>query len=383
MNARRRQTAPSERRPSRLNLLCPGLYQCCKGEKVEGMILFVLAVASAAAIVFYARRGPDPYGQNTVRVALGGIVLFWVTLFSILDSFQKSGRSALYVLLLPAVLLFSVFTYYPIIWSVKLSFYEHNLGTLIKGGAPFVGLGNFSRIAHDKAFWLGLHNTLKFFLIGFILGQIPAPTLAYLLNEVRSRKLQTLYKAICFLPSLFSWPIIGGVWLWILKTDGQLDVLFRCLHLIADNANVPWLGSPGLARFIMVCVGLWMSSGAASLIWLASLTGINPSLYEAADIDGAGHWGKFRHVTVPLLIPTWLVITVLAFIGMFSIFDQVIVMGNPKIREGVFVVMLHIFEQGFRHGYVGYACAMSLVLASLVLLLTAVNLRVSSKVEIT
>jgi len=83
------------------------------------------------------------------------------------------------------------------------------------------------------------------------------------------------------------------------------------------------------------------------------------------------------------MLPTWIVITILAFIGMFSIFDQVIVMGNPRIREGVYVIMLHIFEQGFRYGYVGYAAAMSLVLAMVVLALTAVNLKVSRKVQIT
>ena len=383
MSAHDRETRLLPRRPSRLNLLCPGLYQCAKGENAAGLLFFALAMAALAAIAVDALAGPDPFGRNAVRVALGAIVLFWVALFSVLDSFQKPGRSTLYVILLPAVLLFSVFTYYPILWSVKLSFYGHNLGTLVKGGAPFVGLDNFSRILHDKAFWLGLHNTLKFFLIGFVLGQLPAPALAYLLSEVKSRRLQTAYKAVCFLPSLFSWPIIGGIWLWILKTDGQLDVLFRVLHLIPPDASVPWLASPGLARFVMVCVGLWMGSGASALIWLASLTGINPSLYEAAEIDGAGHWAKFRHVTFPLLIPTWLVITVLAFIGMFGIFDQVIVMQNPRIREGVFVIMLHIFNQGFRFGYVGYACAMSLVLALVVLILTAVNLKLSSKVEIT
>ena len=102
-----------------------------------------------------------------------------------------------------------------------------------------------------------------------------------------------------------------------------------------------------------------------------------------AEIDGAEHWGKFRHITFPLMIPTWIVITILGFIGMFGIFDQVIVMGNPKIREAVFVVMVHIFEQGFRHGFVGYASAMSLVLAVVVLILTALNLKISRKVEIT
>ena len=374
----------SSRRPSRLNLLCPGLYQCAKGESAAGFLFFVLAVASVVVIAFYLREAPDPFGRNAVRAAMGAIVLFWVALFSILDSFQKPGRATLYVILLPAVVLFSIFTYYPIAWAVKLSFYGHNLGTLVSGGAPLVGADNFKHVLHDPDFWLGLSNTMKFFLIGFVLGQLPAPTLAYLLNEVKSRKLQTFYKAVCFMPSLFSWPIIGGIWLWLLRQDGQLDVMIRYLHLMgASSPNVPWLGDPTVARFVMVCVGLWMSTGASSLIWLASITGINPSLYQAAEIDGAGHWGKFRHVTFPLLIPTWLVITVLAFIGMFGIFDQVIVMQNPRIREGVFVIMLHIFNQGFRFGYVGYACAMSLVLALVVLILTAVNLKLSSKVEIT
>ena len=374
---------PRKPRTGRLALLCPGLYQMQRGDRTEGMIFFFLAVAAATTLVFYLLAPANPYGRNAVRAALGGIVLFWVWSFSVLDSFQKPGRASLYLILLPSVLLFTTFTYYPIAWSIKLSFYRHNLGTLVMGGAPFVGSDNFSNIVGDEKFWLGLSNTLKFFLIGFVLGQLPAPTLAYLMNEVKSRRVQTVYKAICFMPSLFSWPIIGAIWLWLLKPDGQLDVVLSPILALAGKGDISWLGDPRIARFVFVCVGLWMGSGASSLIWLASLAGIDPNLYEAADIDGAGHWAKFRHITFPLMIPTWVVLTILAFIGMFGIFDQVIVMGNPKIREGVFVVMLHIFEQGFRYGKVGYAAAMSLVLAVVVLILTAINLRVQKKIEIT
>lgn len=363
----------------KLALLCPGLPQYRKGERVEGLIFFALAVAGATALIFCLLSSADPYGRTAVRAAIGGIVLAWVCLFSLLDTFQPRGRAMLYIILLAPVLLFTVFTYYPILWTIKLSLYGHDLGTLVQGGAPFVGADNFTRIAGDDQFWLGLANTLKFFLIGFVLGQLPAPLLSYLLHEVKSTRLQTFYKAICFMPSLFSWPIVGGIWLWLLKPDGQLDVLLAPII----SQQVTWLGDPLVARFVFVCVGLWMGTGASALIWLASLAGIDPALYEAAEIDGAGHFGKLRHVTIPLLIPTWIVLTILSFIGMFGIFDQVIVMGNPQIREGVFVVMVHIFEQGFRFGYVGYASAMSLVLAVVVLIMTAANLKISNKVQVT
>ena len=377
-------TAAARRnRPSRWTLLCPGLYQYRSGEQVEGVTFFIIAMTAGATLVFFLCAGADPFGRNAIRAAIGGIVLFWTSLFSALDSFQKRGRAALYIILLPAVVLFSTFTYYPIVWSMKLAFFNHNIGTLVHGGAAFAGLDNFKRIASDDRFWLGLSNTMKFFLIGFILGQFPAPALAYLLNEVKSRRVQTVYKAICFLPALFSWPIIGAIWLWLLKPGGQFDVLLTPILALGGKTSVAWLGDPTIARVVFVCVGLWMASGSSALIWLASLAAIPPTLYEAADIDGAGNWAKFRHITFPLMIPTWLVITVLAFISMFAIFDQVIVMGNPKIREGVFVVMLHIFEKGFRYGQIGYAAAMSLVLAAVVLVLTVVNLRIQKKIEIT
>ena len=163
---------------------------------------------------------------------------------------------------------------------------------------------------------------------------------------------------------------------------GQLDVLLTPILALGGIESVEWLGNPTVARFVLISVGLWMGTGASALIWLASLVGIDPTLYDAAKIDGASHWGKFRYVTFPLLIPTWVVLTILSFIGMFSIFDQVVVMVNPKIREGIFVVMLHIFEQGFRYGFVGYASAMSLALAGIVLVLTMINLKVSARVQI-
>ena len=183
------------------------------------------------------------------------------------------------------------------------------------------------------------------------------------------------------MPSLFFWPIIGAIWLWLLKPKGQLDVLLSPILAAGGWSSIEWLGDPTTARFVFVCVGMWMGTGVSALIWLASLAGIDPTMYEAAQIDGAGHWQKFRYLTFPMLIPTWVVLAVLAFIGMFSIFDQVVVMQNPTIRQGVFVVMLHIFATGFREGVVGYAAAMSIVLCLVVLLLTAVNLRISRRIE--
>lgn len=368
---------------SRTTLLCPGLYQHLNGDRFTGTVLFVLMAASVSALVFFLLSPSDPFGHRTTRLAIAAIVLFWVALLSVLDSFQRPGRGALYLILLPAVILFSIFTYLPILWAAKLSFYDHNIATLVEGGAPFVGMGNFEKIIGDEKFWLGLSNTIKFFLIGFVLGQFPAPTLAYLLNEVKSAKLQTMYKCICFMPSLFSWPIIGAIWLWLLKPDGQFDQFVAPILALGGKQTIAWLGDPAIARVVFVCVGLWMGTGASALIWLASIVGIDPALYDAAEIDGAGHWSKFRHVTFPLLIPTWIVLTILAFIGMFSIFDQVIVMQNPLIRQSVFVLMLHIYEQGFRYGLMGYASAMSLVLALVVLILTMVNLKISNKIQIT
>ena len=368
---------------SRTTLLCPGLYQHLNGDRFTGTVLFVLMAASVSALVFFLLSPSDPFGHRTTRLAIAAIVLFWVALLSVLDSFQRPGRGALYLILLPAVILFSIFTYLPILWAAKLSFYDHNIATLVEGGAPFVGMGNFEKILGDEKFWLGLSNTIKFFLIGFVLGQFPAPTLAYLLNEVKSAKLQTVYKCICFMPSLFSWPIIGAIWLWLLKPDGQFDQFVAPILALGGKQTIAWLGDPAIARVVFVCVGLWMGTGASALIWLASIVGIDPALYDAAEIDGAGHWSKFRHVTFPLLIPTWIVLTILAFIGMFSIFDQVIVMQNPLIRQSVFVLMLHIYEQGFRYGLMGYASAMSLVLALVVLILTMVNLKISNKIQIT
>ena len=152
--------------------------------------------------------------------------------------------------------------------------------------------------------------------------------------------MQTVYKCVCIMPSLFSWPVIGAIWLWILKPGGQLDVMMGPILASGGHESVAWLGDPAIARFVFVSVGLWMGTGVSALIWLASLAGLDPTMYEAAEIDGAGHWQKFRFLTFPMMIPTWVVLTVLAIIGMFSIFDQVVVMSNPTIREGVFVVKI-------------------------------------------
>ena len=366
-----------------MTVFCPGLTQYLKGERWEGITFFVVAIAGATAALHYGLEPTDPYGQNAARAAIGLIVLFWAGLFSLLDQFQRRGRSSLYLILLPPVLLFSVFTYYPILWSIQISFLDHDLGTVVTSKARFVGTDNFAQIVEDDKFWLGVHNTLKFFLIGFVLGQFPAPILAGLLHSVKNRHLQTAYKALCFIPALFAWPIIGGIWLLLLRPGGHLDALAEPLLTATGRERIPWLGDPAIARVVFVCVGLWASTGSTALIWLASLAGIDPVIYEAASIDGARRWGVLRYITIPLLIPTWVVLTILSFIGMFAIFDQVVVMWNPQIRESVFVVMVHIYEQGIRDGKIGYASAMSLLLTVVVLTLTVINIKISKRFETT
>ena len=282
---------------------------------------------------------------------------------------------------------FIAFMLGPIIASLYLSFCHYDL----LSPPRWAGLQNLRELFADPVFLRSLLNTFYFAAVSVPLSLVCALGLAMLLNN----KLRGIYtfRAIYYLPALTSGVAIALLWRWIFNPDlGLFNSILRFLQvdrlLALGGWGMPdWLVSPGWAMPSIIIMSVWGGMGGSMLIYLAGLQGIPDQLYEAADIDGASRWQKFRNVTIPMLSPTIFFNLIMAIIGSFQVFTTVFVMtsntansmepGGPANSTMVYV--LYLYLQGFRYLYMGKACAMAWILFLIILCLTLMNTYFSKK----
>jgi multiple sugar transport system permease protein len=294
----------------------------------------------------------------------------------ILGRTPLSRRRALWGLALvaPNTLGLLFFFGIPVILSFATAFHEWNG---IK--APvFVGAGNFERLLSDKNFWQALGVTLKLVLFTVPIGTLLSLGVAILLNQrLRGRN---LFRTIYFLPVVTSTVAASIVWAWIFQARyGLLNNLLAGFGLLDLN----WLTRPDLVLIPLAVVTIWQRLGFYMVLFLAGLQNVPRILYEAALIDGATRWQRFRYITIPMLSPTTFLIVVLSIIGSFQIFDQVFIMTARTSRGGVggsaTTLSYFLYESGFINTEFGYASAIGLAMFVLMLAVTVVQLRLQRR----
>ena len=283
------------------------------------------------------------------------------------------ARYAPYLFILPFLILFSVFMLYPLIWSVWLSF-QKSAGPVV---SRFVGLANYRFLFTDRMFWFACLNTAIYAVL-FLSLELPISlALACLLNDRRVRGRYFLRF------TFFSTYLVGQVFLALMAhvllapRHGLVNVVIgRLLPWIGPEIN--WTEKPLLAMPAIVLSGLWVSIGYAMIYWLAALQSVDRELYEAAEVDGAGAWTRFRHVTLPGIRPVAVFLLLVGTIAALSLFDLpfVFFQGSGPGFAGMTIVM-YLYEQGFVAGDIGYAAAVGWVLVFLILAITLVQIRVT------
>lgn len=283
---------------------------------------------------------------------------------------DQQGSFSLYLMLLPSVAFLLLFVYYPFASGVKLAFMDVNLVT---GKQAFVGLDHFKELLDDEDFWRALWNTVVFGVINVALGIVLPAGFALLLNEIRSPKWKKLFQVIIYLPSLFSWVVIGAIFQLLLSpTTGPV------------NAVITWLGGdpvyffakPEIAKALFILLAHWKGVGYGVIVYLAAITNIDPTLYEAAELDGAGRWRKMLHITVPGITGTTKTMFMFAVIGLLAIFDQVIVLNNGIINDKVNVIMTYIYGEGILQLKMGYAAAAALLTGVMTMTVTLLSKKI-------
>jgi putative chitobiose transport system permease protein len=282
---------------------------------------------------------------------------------------RRQWRSTIiaYLFMLPALVLLGAFTFYPVAFGTALSLFNYD----VISPPRFVGFEHFRALWSDRYFWIALSNSVKFLLVVPVL-QMCSIGLAVAVNvPVRGIR---WFRAAYYLPVITSVVVAGLMWRWLLEQDGVLNFLLLKSGLL--HRPISWLGNPDLALYAVMFVTLWKGLGYYMVIYLAGLQGVSPEFEEAAVTDGASRWQVFRLVTLPLLRPSVLLASTISAIAALKVFEEVYVMtgGGPMLRT--YTMFFYIFDKGFQRLELGYAAALAVVLAVLIMLLSAVTFRI-------
>ncbi len=291
---------------------------------------------------------------------------------------QARNNLKAYLFVAPWIVSLVAFVAFPTIASFYWSLTKYD----VLNPPRWIGLNNFQvMFTQDPLYWKSVWNTFYYSFFAVILGQIVSLLLALLLN--RAGRLTGFYRTAFYLPNLM--PYVAGTLLLMLILDprlGLVNTMLRNLGLPAPG----WLKSAAWSKPALILFSLWRDSGPAMLIYLAALKDVPQSLIEAAAMDGANGWQRFRHVIIPLITPAIFFNLVLGVIGSFQVFAQAFVAGAGQGSgasgavgplNSLLVYMVHLYRSGFRYFDMGYASAMALVMFVTLALITLFFVRTS------
>ena len=282
-----------------------------------------------------------------------------------------------WVFLLPGLVLFILVIILPFLVTIGASFTKWNGVT-----APrFIGLDNYANALNDAEFWASFANNLKLMLAMVVLPTILGLLLAGLLfNLVAPRfgnRWASFFRAGFYLPQVMPVAIAGIVWGWILQPSGALNALLQTVGL--GSIAHDWLGDPGTALLSIMGMMVWFQVGFPLVIFFTALQRADPTLAEAASLDGASPWQSFIHVTVPQIRPEIFVVVLMTTIATLKVFGQIYVLTRGGPGTETLVPSYYVYQNFFQLAKVGYGSAIATVMAAIIIILAAVFISVQSR----
>jgi putative aldouronate transport system permease protein len=245
-----------------------------------------------------------------------------------------------HVLLIPAVVLVFIFSYIPL-YGLVIAFQKFNVA--MGFNSPWVGMANFERLFNQPNFVRTIWNTV-FMAVMKIIGGIIVPVIfSLLLNEVRKTSAKRTFQTVVYMPNFLSWVILAGVMIDILSASGIVNLTLGKLGIdpvsfLGDNKIFPWT---------MILSDIWKSFGFGTVIYLATLTSIDPGLYEAAIVDGAKRWKQTVHITIPMLLPMIVLMTILSMGNVLNAgFDQIYNLYSPIVYQSGDIIDTYVYRLG-------------------------------------
>ena len=289
---------------------------------------------------------------------------------------ERQQERAGWLLVSPGLLLIAVFFVLPVLVGLALGFTDFDLYAVGDPGTTrFVGLRNYIQVLQNPEFWHALRNTSFFVLVGGPLSVCASLGAAMLLNQplVQAR---ALFRVVFFAPVVTTLVAVSIVWRYLYHPRyGLIDHTLAALGL----PTIDWLGDPHYAMWAIVVLAVWKNFGYNMLIFIAGLQSIPEDLYEAANLDGAGGWQRFRHITLPGLAPTFLFVGIMTMIGNFQLFSEPYVMTQGGPLRSTTTVVLQMYEEGFRWWRIGTATSIAFILFAIMLAATLLQMRLQKE----
>jgi multiple sugar transport system permease protein len=278
----------------------------------------------------------------------------------------------------PALLVIGVFFFVPVLAALVVSLTDFDLYALADiRNLRFVGLGNYRNLLHTPDFWRAVANTGYFVAVGVPLSLAASLASALLVNS-RLAYLAAFFRTAFFAPVVTTLVAVAVVWRYLLHTRyGLLN--YALAHL--GIHPVDWLGDPHWALPAIILFAVWKNFGYNMVIFLAALQSIPADLYEAARLDGASLWQEFRRITLPMLRPTLLLVSILTVAGYFQLFAEPYVMTQGGPLQSTVSVLYFMYEEGFKWWNLGSASAVAFLLFLMILAVTALQLRLARDAE--
>lgn len=284
---------------------------------------------------------------------------------------RRQATIAGYMFLLPNIIGFLVFSSIPVLATLVISTLDWDMIRT----PTFVGFGNFAALlTEDAVFRQVLRNTAY-----FVIGTVPAGIcLSLLLAVAMNSKIRgiTFFRAVFFIPVITSSVAVAMIWRWLY--NGDFGLINTGLDLIG-LPMLPWLSSSAWAMPAVILMAIWKRLGYDMVIYLAGLQAIPPTLYEAAEIDGAGHLQRFWYITLPMLTPTTFFIVVISIIGSFQVFDLAFILTSGGPGNATNTIVMYVYNQAFQFFHMGYAAAVAWVLFTIILVVTLIQWRVQKR----
>ncbi len=278
---------------------------------------------------------------------------------------QRKRRMWGWVFVAPQLIGLIIFALIPLLMSFGISFHEWD------GIAPnmkFVGLSNYFNQFGDDDFRKSLTNTVVYSLMFIPLDLILALALALAVQKIKGK---TLYRLFYFMPVVTGSVSVGVIWTWILNGDfGLLNSVLAAIGIEGPK----WLTDPKMVLISIVIVSVWWNVGYNMVLLLAGLQNIPETYYEAAEIDGANKWQIFKKITIPLLSPTLFFVLIMTMISSFQVFDQAFVMTKGGPVKASYTLVYHIYQNAFVDFKMGRACAASVILFAIILVITLIQM---------
>ena len=281
-----------------------------------------------------------------------------------------SRNLPLHLMMFPAVVWVIIFGYVPIVGLV-IAFENFNPALGLFGHQAFVGLQNFEYIFRIPNIWGVVRNTLVFSVSNLVLMLVVPIAFALFLNEIRRMGLKRSIQTLVYLPHFLSWVILGGIFIGLLASDGGAFTAFlHAIHIPAPD----FLGDPKAFPFTVILTNIWKNFGYGSIVYLAAISGIDVTLYEAAELDGAGRFGKMRHVTLPGIQATIVLLMVLSLGNILNAgFDQIFNLYNVQVYSTGDIIDTLIYRIGLQNASYSVGTAVGFLKSTISFMLISVS----------